>query len=139
MKNSKNTQLSNIFSADDKFKIELEEKAIIERFKKRRKELGLSFQDLAERTGMSKSTLQRYEAGTITRVPLSRLDILAEALQCSLFYLVTGEEEEKKNALPDDDSALNAMILERFSRLTPENRLEVLEFLERKLRGQESE
>ncbi len=122
-------------SDEEKQNIDHELRAFMERFKKMRKELGYSFQDLAEKTGMSKSTLQRYEAGTITRIPLWRLEILAEAFKCSLCYLISGEEE-KKNALPDDDSALNAMILERFSQLTPENRLEVLEFLERKLRGQ---
>ena len=38
-------------------------KEIIERVRSRRLELGLSYQDLADKTGMSKSTLQRYETG----------------------------------------------------------------------------
>ena len=36
---------------------------IMQRIKHRREELNLSFQQLADLTGMSKSTLQRYETG----------------------------------------------------------------------------
>ena len=38
---------------------------MMERLKRRRKELGYSYQDLANLTQMSKSTLQRYETGGI--------------------------------------------------------------------------
>ena len=68
--------------------------------------------------------------------PISIWPALADALNCSEAYLMGWQE--KASALPDDDSALNAMILERFAKLSPENRLEVLEFLERKLRNQEN-
>lgn len=54
---------------------------IIRRIKERRMELGYSFQDLADLTGMSKSTLQRYETGGIKNIPLDRLKDLAKALR----------------------------------------------------------
>ena len=41
-----------------------------ERIAQRRRELGLSYQELADRTGLSKSTLQRYETGSIGSIPL---------------------------------------------------------------------
>ena len=40
---------------------------MMERLKRRRKELGYSYQDLANLTQMSKSTLQRYETGGIKK------------------------------------------------------------------------
>ena len=38
---------------------------IIARIKKRRTDLDMSYQELANKTGLSKSTLQRYETGSI--------------------------------------------------------------------------
>ena len=56
---------------------------IVERIKSRRLELNFSFQDLADLTGMSKSTLQRYETGGIKNIPLDKLKTLAKALEVS--------------------------------------------------------
>ncbi len=53
---------------------------IVKRIKDRRQALGLSYQDLADRTGMSKSTLQRYETGAIKNIPLDKLEVLTSAL-----------------------------------------------------------
>ena len=39
--------------------------AIATRIKQRRKELGLSLQEVSDKAGISKSTLQRYETGSI--------------------------------------------------------------------------
>lgn len=62
--------------------------AIINRIKTRRLELGLSYQDLAEKTGMSKSTLQRYETGAIKNIPLDKLEVLADALKMDPVRLI---------------------------------------------------
>ena len=56
-------------------------KEIMLRIKSRRENLGLSFQQLADLTHMSKSTLQRYETGGIKNIPLDKLEVLAQALQ----------------------------------------------------------
>ena len=56
---------------------------IVERIKSRRRELNFSFQNLADLTGMSKSTLQRYETGGIKNIPLDKLKTLAKALEVS--------------------------------------------------------
>ena len=64
----------------------------LEKTRKRMKELriqkGYSYQDLANLTGFSKSVLQRYETGETDKLPLSRLKIIAKALQCSPAYLM---------------------------------------------------
>ena len=75
---------------------------IVKRIKKRRLELGYSFQDLADKTNMSKSTLQRYETGTIKNLPLDKLDVLASALQTTPSYLMGWDEvkeEPKKKGI----------------------------------------
>lgn len=62
------------------------------RIKQRRNELGFSLQDVASMTGMSKSTLQRYENGGIKNIPLQKLDVLARALQTTQEWLLKGGE-----------------------------------------------
>lgn len=71
-------------------------KDIINRIKRRRLELGYSFQDLANLTGMSKSTLQRYEAGAIKNIPLDKLKILASALKVEPEWIMGWDKDERK-------------------------------------------
>lgn len=44
-----------------------------ERIKKRRKELGMTVDELAERVGKSRATVYRYENGSIEKLPLEGL------------------------------------------------------------------
>ena len=53
---------------------------LVKRLRHRREELGMSYQDLGDKTGLNKSTLQRYESGFIKDMPLSKLQIIADAL-----------------------------------------------------------
>ena len=53
---------------------------ILKRISDRRKELGMSYQDLADATGLAKTTLQRYETGHITNIPINRIDALSAPL-----------------------------------------------------------
>ncbi|MBQ9384246.1 MAG: helix-turn-helix domain-containing protein [Ruminiclostridium sp.] len=59
-----------------------------ERIKQRRRALGLSYQRLAERTGIARSTLQRYETGNIRNIPLDKLNVLAEGLETSARFIL---------------------------------------------------
>lgn len=61
---------------------------IIDRIKNRRNELMMSYQDLADKTGLSKSTLQRYETGSIKNMPIDKLGILAKALNANPVWLM---------------------------------------------------
>lgn len=64
----------------------------IQRIKERRMSLGLSYQRLADKTGLSKSTLQRYESGTIKNLPADKLSLLAAALETTPSYLMGWNE-----------------------------------------------
>lgn len=61
---------------------------IINRMKTRRTELELSFQDLADRTGLSKSTLQRYETGKTAKLPVEKARLIADALEMPVEQLL---------------------------------------------------
>ena len=61
---------------------------LIEKIKERRLKLEMSYQDLSNATGISKSTLQRYETGYIKKVPINQIEILAKALHTTPSYLM---------------------------------------------------
>ena len=59
-----------------------------ERISQRRKELGISADDLADAIGVSRSTIFRYENGYIEKVPMSNLAPIAQALHTTVEYLM---------------------------------------------------
>ncbi|WP_317722951.1 helix-turn-helix domain-containing protein [Clostridium tetani] len=89
-------------------------KEIINRIKTRRNELMLSYQDLADKTGLSKSTLQRYETGAIKNMPLDKLDVLAKALNVSPAYLMGWEKSVSGN---DKEDTKKTTLLSNFNKL----------------------
>jgi len=78
---------------------ERETNEIIKRIKERRIRQSLSYQDLADKTGISKSTLQRYETGFIKNLPIDKLEILADALNTTPAYLMGWDEESADSSL----------------------------------------
>ena len=66
---------------------------IIERVKKRREELNLSYENLSKRTGFGSSTLQRYETGAINKIPIDRFEMLAKGLEIEPYKLMGWDED----------------------------------------------
>lgn len=58
------------------------------RIKNRRKELGLTADELAERLNVSRSTIFRYENGDIEKVPADFIKTIAQALSTTPDYLM---------------------------------------------------
>lgn len=107
-------------------------KDIIDRIRQRRLELGYSFQDLANLTHMSKSTLQRYETGGIKNLPLDKLKILAQALQTTPEWIMGWDllDEKQYNDFLKEfiDAPEEIITLNRAAKnMSPENRKKLLE------------
>lgn len=62
-----------------------------ERIKRRREELGLSADQVADRIGKNRATVYRYESNDIKNFPIEILTPLAEVLQTSPAYLMGWE------------------------------------------------
>ncbi|WP_334300212.1 helix-turn-helix domain-containing protein, partial [Clostridioides difficile] len=79
--------------------------------KNKRLELNMSYQDLANKTGLSKSTLQRYETGAIKNIPLDKLEILAHALDESPAFIMGWNEDCKQIKIKENKllSSFNAL------------------------------
>ena len=67
-----------------------------ERIKQRRKDLGLRAEDVAERIGVSRSTMFRYENGEIEKLPINHLVPIAKALHTSVDYLMGWKKKKKE-------------------------------------------
>ena len=64
------------------------------RLRERRIELGLSRMELAEKSGINRSTIRRYETGEIQNVSVNSAAVMADALGTSPGWLL-GEEKKK--------------------------------------------
>lgn len=53
----------------------------------------ISYDELSRRTGIHKSTLQRYATGTISKIPCDRLELIARAIGVSSSFIMAGDEK----------------------------------------------
>jgi repressor LexA len=61
---------------------------IAERIKKRRIELGITVDEIAEALNVNRATVYRYESKDIEKMPLTVLEPLAEVLRVTPYYLM---------------------------------------------------
>ncbi len=74
-----------------------------QRIKKRRKQLGMSADEVANLLGISRSTVFRYENGRIRKVPSEILEKLAEILKTTPAYLIGSHDYYIGNTTQDID------------------------------------
>lgn len=95
---------------------QLEFKKISEKIKNRRESLEMSYQTLAEKTGLSKSTLQRYETGGIKNIPIEKLRLITDALGISINELLNENTiHDKENV---KTAARNEKMIQKFDKLS---------------------
>ena len=114
---------------------------LIEKIKLRRLELGLSYQELSDLTGINKSTLQRYETGFIKKVPINQVQIIAKALNVTPGYLMGWENDSEnqtyylnpeaaKMAQEIYDNPQYKVLFDATKKLKPESIKEVMKFID---------
>lgn len=99
---------------------------LIARLKNQRIKLGYSYQDLANITNISKSTLQRYETGFIKKVPITQIDILARALGVSPAYLMGWDKSSQLTAQEE-------IHIKKYRQLDDDGREDVDDYVDMKL------
>lgn len=79
-------------------------KVVGERIELRRKQLGLTLDDIAREIGVAKSTIQRYERGTIETIKLPVIEAIANIMSVNPAWLCGKtddmEQEERKSVVP---------------------------------------
>lgn len=71
-------------------------KIISERMKDRREEIGVSVSEIAEKTGLTKATLYRYEKGEIERIKLPVIESIATILRVNPDWLAGKSDNKDK-------------------------------------------
>lgn len=72
-----------------------------ERIKARRKEIGLSADDVAEALGVSRAIIYRYESADIDKVPTTIIEPLSRILRCTISYLMGWEDDTQVHSEND--------------------------------------
>nr|WP_024838056.1 helix-turn-helix transcriptional regulator [Clostridium sp. 12(A)] len=86
-----------------------------QRIKARRKQLGMSADEVAAKLGVSRSTIFRYENGHIEKVPANVLERLAEILKTTPTYLMGWDDDSS-------DSSSHKLADLSFKNMSPEDR-----------------
>lgn len=103
---------------------------IMQRVKKRRKELNLSYKDLSERTGISRGTLEKYESGLIKNVPIGKFQLLADGLEIKPYELMGWDGEYLLSQKQKDEEHADIVDLHNvFLKLNETGRRNVLRYM----------
>lgn len=88
------------------------------RMRERRKEVNLTLEDVAKRTGVCKATISKYEKEQITNIPADKIEKISMALRCSPAYLMGWDD------YPTDASKLMAL----YEKLNNDGRNKLLDY-----------
>ena len=106
-----------------------------ERIKSLVESSGLSYQELEKRTGIKKSSLQRYASGVTTKIPLDVIEKLSKAFNVSQEYLMGWDEKESSPSEPVLTEG-EKLMLELFRKIPEDKQAAALEMLRAALKMQ---
>ncbi len=98
-----------------------------ERIHSRRIEKGITLAKVADRLGVTETTAQRYESGSIKNIPYEHICTYAEILKCSPSYLMGWDDKLYEDAvllgaaITFDDIRIQELV-KKFSSLTDAGR-----------------
>ena len=80
----------------------MDNKAIGLRIEQRRKQLGFTLEFIADEIGVAKSTIMRYERGTIEKIKLPVIEAIARVLDVSPAWLCYKSDNMSRESLNDE-------------------------------------
>lgn len=69
-----------------------------ENIKQKRMEKEMTLEELANKVGVSRQTIQRYESGIISNIPSDKIELMADALKTTPAYLMGWEQPVNASA-----------------------------------------
>lgn len=94
--------------------------------KKRREELGLTYEEIGNIVGVSKSTVRKWETGMIENMRHDKIALLAQALKVSPGYLM-GWEDDGNRPL-EDETEIKVIAAHAIDDLTEEEQQEIIKY-----------
>jgi len=101
-----------------------------EMIRQRRKELGMTLLQLADKVGVKEATAQRWESGAIKNIPYERVIQIASALDCPPSYLMGWIDKEPTTHESGELDEISIQIADILLRLSPEKKAEALHYLQ---------
>lgn len=116
-------------------------KVIGERIETRRKQLGLTLDDIAREIGVAKSTIQRYERGTIETIKLPVIEAIANIMSVNPAWLCGKtddmEPEKKSNNNGTHKRKLHSVARLESADITPDMDQHIADYIDLLLREKE--
>lgn len=107
-----------------------------QRMNERRKQLGISADTLAEKLGVSRSTIFRYESGAIEKMPIDIIKPIAAALHTTVEYLLGMDvpmqsqiSDSTQNTIDVSEDEFTYAMYNEGKDLTPEQKQSVLDMV----------
>lgn len=101
---------------------------ISKKIMKRRKELNLTLQDIADKVGVSRQTIFQWETGAIKEIGISKINSLARALRVDPISLIVDDRELVEKEYQEPIPTLNPFdkqLLDLVLQLTPNEKIEL--------------
>ena len=95
----------------------MSEMTVGDRIRTTRKREGISQTDLAQKMGVIKQTLYKYETGIVTNIPSEKIEAAAAALGVTPGYLMGWEEQDADSVSYVRHRAINDLL----DKLSPED------------------
>lgn len=86
--------------------------------KKRRKELGLTLREVAEKLGVSESLISRYESNDVKNMGIDKLIPLAKVLNTTPAFLMGWETKKEKENINIDTVTTDYMMIPLYSNIS---------------------
>lgn len=93
-----------------------------ERIFSRRKELGLTMEELGNKVGVQKSAVNKWEKGIVENMKQSTIVALAKALECSPVWLCGFFDDDVQAPSPAYQGKKDAELLLKIHQLNAQNR-----------------
>ncbi len=81
-----------------------------DRIKNRRLRLNMTLEDVAQRVGITRQTVQKYESGVVVNIPSDKIESLAVALQTTPSYLMGWSEKQQIDEIFDRLSKISDLL-----------------------------
>lgn len=71
-----------------------------DRIKSRRNELNMTLEEVGNKVGVTRATIQRYENGTISNIPSDKIELISKALDITPAYIMGWDEPQTIEEAP---------------------------------------
>ena len=94
---------------------------------------GASYGEVADKTGIPKSALHRYATGETTKIPINRIEEIANYFKVSAAYIMGWEKEEpsleKEKPPAEASDPQTEIFIKLLRKMTPEQKQKLADYM----------